>query len=291
MTKSITTLIEDIQNVLMKPEITKEQADILGKRIAETIYQKFNRSEERKLRMSNMGTPCERKLWYSLNTPELGEKLSPEARLKFLYGDIIEELVLWLAEVAGHEVTGRQDRAVINGIEGHRDAIIDGHLVDVKSASTYSFKKFQSHLQPSDDTFGYLSQLGGYQYSYEKECGSDRIPGPPAFLVIDKTLGKICLDFQPDVGNTDYEQLAERKRAVVNQPAPPGRRYFDEPDGLSGNRKLGINCSYCDFKRQCWPGLRTFVYSTGPRFLTSVVRLPAVPEYSPHAGEDTGSEE
>lgn len=278
MTKSITTLIEDIQNVLLKPEITKEQADILGKRIAETIYAKLNRSEERKLRMSNMGTPCERKLWYSINTPELGEKLSPEARLKFLYGDIIEELVLWLAEVAGHEVTGRQAKSDIGGIPGHRDAIVDGHLLDVKSASSYSFKKFQNHLKPSEDSFGYLTQLGAYQYDYERsEPNGDPRP-VPAFLVIDKTLGKICLDFQPDVGNTDYEQLAERKKAVVNQPTPPGRRYFDEPDGLSGNRKLGIECSYCDFKRQCWPSLRGFVYSTGPRWLTQVSREPNVPE-------------
>jgi hypothetical protein len=228
--------------------------------------------------MSNLGTQCERKLWYQINTPELGEELSPEARMKFLYGDIIEELVLWLAEVAGHEVTGRQTESDIDGVKGHRDAIIDGHLIDVKSASSYGFRKFQGHITPSTDTFGYLTQLGAYQFSREREQEGHGSYPVPAFLAIDKQLGKLTLDFQPDLGKTDYVELVKKKRECISKSVPPARAYFDEPDGKSGNRKLGVACSYCPFYKTCWPGVRTFIYSDGPRFLTTVTRLPNVPE-------------
>jgi hypothetical protein len=43
--------------------------------------------------------------------------------------------------------------------------------------------------------------------------------------------------------------------------------------------KLGTGCSYCAFKKHCWPGLRGFAYSGGPRYLTNVVKTPDVPEF------------
>ena len=58
----------------------------------------------------------------------------------------------------------------------------------------------------------------------------------------------------------------------------PERCYPDIPDGKSGNMKLSVPCSYCSFKEHCWPELRTFIYSNGPRYLTKVVRTPDVYE-------------
>ena len=46
----------------------------------------------------------------------------------------------------------------------------------------------------------------------------------------------------------------------------------------SPNMKLSMQCSYCDFKKKCWTNLRTFVYKTGPVFLTHVEYEPNVPE-------------
>ena len=48
---------------------------------------------------------------------------------------MIEELILTIAESSGHTVTGQQDRMRINDLAGHRDAVIDGMTIDVKSAS------------------------------------------------------------------------------------------------------------------------------------------------------------
>lgn len=226
--------------------------------------------------MSNVGEHCDRKLWFHVNHYEEGEKLSPEVRFKFLYGDILEETVLYLAKEAGHTVEGEQDTLEIAGVKGHRDAVIDGVLVDVKSASSYSFQRFSQGLDRANDKFGYISQLQLYLHGSRDDpivTDKDRA----AFLVIDKTLGKICLDIHKKQ-DINWEQVVERKKALVASSTVPGRGYTDVADGASGNRKLDTSCSYCPFKHMCWPGLRTFIYSSGPAFLTRVVREPRVPE-------------
>lgn len=225
------------------------------------------------LRLSNLGTPCERKLWYGINTPELGEPLPAAAKIKFLFGDILELLLLFWAREAGHKVEGEQDTLNVHGVVGHRDCIIDGRLVDAKSASTYSFKKFQSNGLTNDDPFGYLVQLNSYYTASESDPRiTDK--GLGSFLVIDKTLGNITLDtYKVTPITTEYVQS---KREAINGKQLPRRAFKDEPDGKSGNRKLGVNCSYCEFKAACWPGLKTYAYAYGPSFLTTVVREPRV---------------
>ena len=274
--KSLDTLVQDIYALFTEPHTFEESnVEEFGKRLATHISNRI--SDEKSsdsLRMSNLGTPCDRKLWYTVNKPEAAEPLPPEVRFKFLYGDILEELVLFLAKEAGHEVDGTQDTLSIGGVKGHRDAIVDGVVVDVKSASSYSFKKFNEGLTKETDAFGYLDQLGAYLYASQddpKVVHKDRA----AFIAVDKTLGHITVDVQPNTYK-DYDKVVANKKALVALPKPPPRAFTDEPDGKSGNRKLGVECSYCSFKNECWPGLQTFAYSNGPRFLTVVSREPNV---------------
>ena len=231
---------------------------------------------EPSLRFSNLGESCGRKLWYSLNTPSDAARLPPSAKMKFLFGDILEHLLLYLSVEAGHTVEGMQSELYIDGIRGRRDAVIDGMLVDVKSASSYSYQKFKNGLKKEEDDFGYLVQLGAYLHASQDDP-LVTIKDKAAFLVIDKQLGHICLDVH-NRSNLDYETLVKTKKELVSQKETPQRAFTDEPDGKSGNMKLPMKCSYCDFKEKCWPNLRTFVYSNGPRFLTRVERLPDVPE-------------
>lgn len=226
--------------------------------------------------MSNVGKPCERQLWYDINAKSEAQPLPPEAFMKFLYGDLTELLLLYLCEVSGHDVQGTQDTQEIEGIKGHRDAVIDGTVTDVKSASAYSFKKFQEHRLEEDDAFGYVDQLQSYLHagqSDDKVRDKDRA----AFLVLDKVLGHICLDIH-EKNNVSYPAIYRHKKEVVNSPEIPPRGFEPTPDGKSGNQKLGVQCSYCDFKYLCHPDLRTFIYSSGPTFLTQVEREPNVPE-------------
>jgi hypothetical protein len=278
--KEIETLVGDIYELFegdFSPD--PKEVEAFGQRLAQIISNRIG--EERgppRLRLSNLGTQCGRKLWYSINTPEKAEKLSAPTRIKFLYGDIAEALLLFLAGQAGHDVRGTQDRIEINGVVGHRDAVIDGRLVDVKSASSYSYRKFENHELEHDDPFGYLTQLNSYLYGSVGD-GIVKDENYASFLAIDKQLGKITLDTYRKDG-VQYNKVIDEKRAIINAKEPPERVYSDVAEGASGNRKLGVACSYCAFKRTCWPGLRSFAYSNGPVFLTKVVREPKVPEFN-----------
>jgi hypothetical protein len=278
LAKSIDTLVQDIYDLLVKggEDIPDEKYEALGRQLGESVKGSLRRQRGGTLRMSSIGQPCNRKLWYSVNRPEEAEGLTGSTYMKFLTGHILEDLLLFLAEESGHEVTGRQDTLEVSGIVGHRDAVIDGTLVDAKSASTYSFKKFEEHQLSKDDPFGYIDQLEGYRKAGEDDplvTDKDRA----AFLVVDKTLGNICLDIH-EKSSFPIEKVFEYKKEVVKKDEPPARGFDPVPEGKSGNLKLGTNCSYCDFKHVCHPDLRTFLYSGRPVFLTKVVREPNVPE-------------
>lgn len=268
MTKSLDTLVPDIYALFnSKKEFNKENIEEFGKRLAEHISNKIS-SEKQKpyLRMSNLGTKCARKIWYEINKPEAKEEIEPWVYMKFLVGDILEELVLFLAKEAGHDVSFPQQEVELEGVLGHIDGKIDGVLVDVKSASSPAFKKFQGGLNEDEDSFGYLDQLGAYMDSLGEQEG--------AFVAVDKQLGHITVDRHRRSGK-DYKQHIQRLKEILASDKLPPRGYFDQADGASGNRKLGMECGYCLFKRECWPGLRTFLYSNGPRHLTKVSREPA----------------
>ena len=279
--KKIEDLVADIYETLKngidlsdRPELVDKYSD----QFKELLITRLAKREPRKgtLRMSSIGQPCERKLYYEVNSPEDAEELRPEVYMKFLFGDLIELLLLFLAEASGHTVEGTQDEQEIVGVKGHRDAVIDGTLVDVKSASTYSFKKFQDGKLKEDDPFGYVIQLQSYLHAGQTDDKvKDKSRG--AFLVVDKTLGHICLDFHPFEG-LPMEDIYERKKAIVSSEDLPVRRFSPIPDGKSGNEKIPMNCSYCPFKEKCWPGLRTFLYSTGPVHFSKIVKEPNVPE-------------
>lgn len=282
--KNIKTLIPDIHRVFEEPhDFAPDRIDKFSKTLANIIAEKINKGDAKPtLRMSNIGSPCSRELWYKMNTPEDAEKLPPEVRVKFLFGDILEALLLFLAEEAGHTVEGQQDEVELNGVKGHRDAIIDGVLVDAKSASSYSFKKFKEHLTYDQDGFGYIDQLQSYlQASQDDPLLQTK--DEAAFLVIDKTLGHITLD-RHKRNKTDYKKVVEQRRDMITHPEPPERPYQDVPMGAKGNRKLDTKCGYCSFKNKCWPGLRTFYYANGPEFLTVVKETPRVEEARPQEG-------
>ena len=277
--KQIETLVEDIyalfgSGIDFDQEIARYFGDQMAKMVSERVPAP---NKDGSLRMSNMGTKCLRKLWYTCNL-DASEAIpfTPATRFKFIYGDLLEELVLYLAAEAGHSVTGMQDELEINGVKGHRDAVIDGVVVDVKSASTYSFRNFVNHLTAENDKFGYITQLQQYLWASQDDplvTDKDRA----AFLVVDKTLGHLCLDIHGRDG-VDYGKYVDDTKAVVNLPGVPKRGFEDKPEGKSGNRALCTECSYCDWRLKCWPGVRTFIYSNGPKYLTQVVKEPNVPE-------------
>lgn len=237
--------------------------------------------EERKasLRLSQMGPRCPCALWYSIHKPEMAEPVPPWASIKFSYGHILEALAIRLAKVAGHEVTGEQDELVVDGIVGHRDCVIDGCVVDVKSANSLSFKTLKAGKEAVEaDPFlaGYLDQLDGYVVGSSMDP-LVRVKDKGYILAIDKTLGHLVLYEHTVRGNAIRERI-KRYREIVERVSPPACECRSVPDGKSGNFKLDLKASYNPYKYCCTPNVRTFLYAEGPRYLTKVLRKPDVPE-------------
>ena len=284
--KSIDTLVPDIQNLFTGGHVCDEDnVRWLGEQISQIVSERLRPGDESyrpSLRMSNIGKP-DRQLWYQFHPDALGEeteqeKLTASTQIKFLYGHLLEAILLFLAKEAGHTVEAEQAEVELEGVKGHNDAIIDGVVVDVKSASKYAYEKFRNHTLQDNDAFGYMEQLSGYS------AGHGNLDG--AFLAINKEMGHICLDKYPAEELALYQPAERIKhlKKVVDDPEMPPRCYDPVPDGESGNLKLSVNCSYCPFKQACWSdandgvGPRTFIYSQGPRHLVHVAKEPKVME-------------
>ena len=279
--KKIDTLVDDLYNVIQGLggwDTTISNG--MGKRIAETADKRFSKPQEPRgyLSLSAVGTPCRRKLWYKVNEPTSGSPLTADLLLRFFYGDMIEELILALVEASGHKLEGMQDRLTVHGIKGHRDAVIDGMTVDVKSCSPFAFKKFQEGTLRDNDAFGYISQLSSYVYAGKDDpIVTNKTHG--AFLAINKVSGEICLDvhdFTEDLKTKEQEMLQAKE--MVTGPIPIDRIPPVQQSKTSPNMKLDKQCSFCDHKKNCWPDLRAFQYSYGIEYLTHVEKEPQVPE-------------
>lgn len=275
--KSVDTLVDDIHYTLTEgadiSDIIDEELEVLKQVLVYRLSPEARTDIGPGLRMSNLGTPCLRKLWYNTNMPEKAEPLDPHVRFKFMYGDILEWLVLLLARASGHKVEGQQTELDIEGIKGHRDAIIDGMLVDVKSASKYGFLKFKNNKVPEDDAFGYMDQLGAYHYASLPELENKT---EAAFVAVEKESGHIVLD-KYKMPPRDFSEEVRLKKELVKGSIPE-RGFQPVPHNKSGNECLPVTCSYCPFKHECHKGLRTFLYAGRPVFMTKVIKVPDVPE-------------
>ena len=281
--KKIETLVEDIYDLFNLTPIERDEkevdqlidkfGDMLKVHIKEFMYSKPRDSGN--LRLSAIGKP-NRQIWYDVNTEATEEQLPPSTRIKFLYGYILEELLLLCASVAGHTVEAQQKEVSVEGVLGHQDAVIDGVLVDCKSASGFSFKKFESNTISEDDPFGYIAQISAYSQANDIDKA--------AFLVIDKSTGKICLTPVHSMEMINAGKRVKFLKSIVSRDNIPDRCYAPVPDGKSGNYKLSIGCVYCRHKSMCWSdanqgkGIRTFKYSNGKRYLVQVAKTPDVEE-------------
>ena len=289
--KTIDTLVEDIYDVLEKgveeipPELVKKFAVRMGTMMKQKLEVKKGTEKNKTkgsgyLRMSSIGKP-DRQVYYDVKQAPK-EKLNPNTFMKFLYGDIIEEVLLFLSEVAGHKVEGEQDTIMIDGISGHRDAVIDGVTVDVKSASKFGFRKFKYATLHKDDPFGYIAQISGYTSAHGKDEKVKSNVG--AFLAADKSQGHLALLNVPKEQQIDPEERIKHLKKIIQQDEPPEKCYEPKTKGKSGNKVLAVGCQYCAFKEHCWSdandgqGLRTFLYSNRPEHFVHVEKEPRVPE-------------
>ena len=287
MKKNTYNLVSDIYQLMETKEVA-EGVDFdacvekFGENVKELMRNEFGgkKRDGRKLRMSNIGRD-DRYLWNVYNDVEKSDDIQGHTYVKFLYGHLIEEMLLFLTKAAGHEVTDEQKKCEVNGITGSMDCKIDGIVTDVKSVSTYGFRKFKDGSLAYDDPFGYIGQIKGYAYAE----GATKF----GWLAMDKQNGHLTYlmydseDTQApvyDLISYDIKERIDHVKKLVEQPTPPGVCYEPIADGKSGNQKLAVGCSYCAYKKECWPSVRAFAYSTGPRYLVEVHNEPKVQEIS-----------
>lgn len=285
--KSIDTLIPDIYSLVggkdalrdgtastLSPELIQYLSAGIGCRIEEHFSQ---RGPGPKLRLSGLGERCPRSLWYKAHHPELAEALPPWARIKYAYGHLIEALAITLAKAAGHTVEGEQGHVEVDGVPGHRDCIIDGCVVDVKSCSSRAFIKFKTGKIRQDDSFGYLEQLDGYLVGSTND-DLVTVKDRGYLWAIDKQMGKMVL-YPHDKREIHLRERIRDRKALIALDRPPRCTCEEVPFGQSGNIALGSIAKYNEFKFECFPQLRAFLYGDGDVvYLTKVVRKPDVPE-------------
>lgn len=276
--KKIDTLVDDIFALFDPSEshhVDEKNLEEFGESVKRIVRQRLLERDKNAaaIRFSSLGKP-DRQIWYQAQgLPP--EEMTSKTFLKFMYGDVIEALLVFLVKESGHVVEHEQAEVEVDGVLGHIDCTIDGVVTDVKSAAPYSYEKFKRG-DIYEDVFSrqYIDQL----------CGYSNVLTPnesPMFLAFDKVSGDICTLSIPTSIAKDYkpEERIKHLKQVIKMEDAPQRCYEDEADGTSGNRKLGTYCSYCAFKQRCYPGLRGFAYSGKPRYLTVVKTLPKVPEF------------
>ena len=270
-------LLEDLSNGKPLP-LTEEALDKTMASMKEAILHwatPRKRDVDFTVRMSNVGKPS-RQLWFEKRDPKGRGSVDGATQIKFLYGHVLEEIVLMLVRMAGHDVTDEQKEVKVDGITGHMDCKINGQVVDVKSASRFAFTKFMKGTLADDDPFGYLGQLAGY----EKAEGTDE----GGFLVINKESGELCMYCPDDLDKPNINTTITTLLDELELDTPPKLCYNPIPDGKKGNMKIAKGCTWCKYKHECHKdandgeGLRTFKYSTGYTYLTEVVAEPKVDE-------------
>tara|TARA_R110002153_G_scaffold263408_2_gene424680 strand:+ start:50 stop:913 length:864 start_codon:yes stop_codon:yes gene_type:complete len=258
-------------------DISDDMIADFGERMkAAIVHWSQPHKQSKGLRMSNIGKPS-RQLWYeSRRDLDAPSHMQPHTHIKFLYGHLLEEVLLLLVKLAGHEVTDEQKEVVVDGIKGHMDCKINGEVVDVKTASNYAFRKFSEGTLAVDDPFGYMAQLAGYEAAEGTSDGG--------FLAINKESGELALLRPGSLSKPNISTRIVELKEILTLDKPPSRCYTDIPEGKSGNMRIATGCNYCPFKNDCWSdsnngdGLRVFKYSNGLKYFTKVVSEPRVEE-------------
>lgn len=221
---------------------------------AALIKQFSKREGNFRLRMSNIGRNyCQ--LWFDKNDPESAIPRSTNFIINMMIGDIVEAVFKGLLTQSGVAYSNGEGVTLDLGevkVDGTPDLIMDGKVDDIKSASPWSytnkFKDFETLA--SMDSFGYVAQLGGYA----KAAGVK----PGGWWVINKGTGEFKY---VTAGAIDAEEVAVNTKALAAKLAentfercyePIEETYRKKP---TGNLILGKECSWCDYRYKCWPGL------------------------------------
>ena len=249
--------------VTVSPSAIKDFA----KECEESVERQLNKKRKFSIRMSGLGRPLCQQL---LDRQGLKEDMDYNALFRFMFGDLVESVVVLIMEQADVDIVDKQ-KAVKLDIGGHtvtgtldlilRDEMGIEKVWDVKSASEWAFKfkytGFGGYDKiKEDDPFGYIMQ--GHLYG--------EATGLPfgGWIVVNKSSGEIAMVEAPDWQEEDrkeYLKDAEVRVKRLLDPNPdfvkPFKSEFEtyKVKGeiiRTGNKTLPKICGMCGYRSHCW---------------------------------------
>ena len=233
--------------------------ETMMKEISDTLIHK-DRDDAFRIRLSSVGKP----LCQLILEKQGQEKIKAEPMrnpMRLMVGDMLEAYIVALIRASELPVVDVQIPVKLSlagqDISGTADIIIGDTVYDIKTASDFSFSKFKSgfHSIVDNDPFGYVAQGYCYAAALNLKFGG--------WIVLNKNSGDICVCATPDNDEAYKKAALETAEASVlalinNEEFK--RCFTDEEETFSkkstGNRKLNVTCSYCDFRFSCWNNLQ-----------------------------------
>ena len=247
-----------LQKVMLgETSMDKATIDLVAKDVQEAMSRQFSGEKSTfRLRMSNIGRKrCQ--LWFDKNSPESKLADSPFFIINMILGDIIEAVFKGLLRASKVEFEDSEHvelQTKHKKVEGTYDLVLNGKVDDVKSASPWAYEnKFTDFATlQGKDSFGYISQLVGYAKAKGVPVGG--------WWVINKANGNFKYVSASDVDmDSEYEKIEDTISYIEDDEPfercyePVEETYYGKP---SGNMKLGIECSLCNYREKCWDNLQ-----------------------------------
>jgi hypothetical protein len=241
-----------------KSTMSEEVIEQVGNDVKEALRKQFGGGVKRgdfRLRMSNLGRPtCQ--LWFDKNKPEEASSKPNNFMMNMMLGDIVEAVFKGLLKGAGVKYEEPENVTLDLGdtkIAGTYDLVLDGAVDDVKSASGWSYdNKFVDYETLREgDAFGYVSQLVGYAKAAKKKIGG--------WWVVNKANG--AFKYVSASNANEEEEMRKIKATVETVNENKFARCFEPIEETfrgkpTGNKILGVNCSFCSYKESCWDNLQ-----------------------------------
>lgn len=266
--------VDKLYSVFLNPEhkVSPENIDWFVERVRAVVTKSFSESGKAKpprLRASVIGKK-DKQLYFEFNQNkyeglegslvqiEHGNEVDDVAAnfltgadyFKFLYGDVIEAILVLLMKEAGYECDTSDDEIKLNGVTGHKDVVVTHpdkttEVVDTKSASRFAFEpKFvKGELLEGNDAFGYIGQNSLYRQALNADKSG--------WLAANKDTGEIAYLALPRDKEIDAHARIDHLKKILRAPEPPSEDCYPEETDKLGNSYLGSDCRYCPFKFAC----------------------------------------
>tara|TARA_B100001939_G_C16820132_1_gene563962 strand:+ start:52 stop:939 length:888 start_codon:yes stop_codon:yes gene_type:complete len=244
--------------VTMPPHLLKEFAEGCQKALEKHFGKE---KEDFRLRMSNVGKPLCQLQMQSKNAES--EKPTYDFKMRMIMGDVLESLIITIIKASGLKVKNTHKKVEYkldkkNSISGEFDIELSDGIYDIKTVSPFAFEHKFKHDDAYErikeaDSFGYVAQGHGYAMAAKRPF--------KGWIALNKSTGEITV---AEAKNTKKEKDYVHDKLRTAFKSLHGKRAFERCFSdveevfykkATGNRTLGIECSYCPFKHSCWKKL------------------------------------